>query len=295
MPSHSVCTKRSGAVPICTKGSMKIWYSSPIAPSMRDAEIGVDHRLIAFDLFGRAVGNLDAVVEHHDAVGEVHHHAHVMFDQCDRGAVIVVHVEHKARHVFLLLDIHAGHRLVKQQQLRLHGERAPKLHTLLQPVGQPADRHATDFLDLEEIDDLLDAAAMLDHLALPRTETQQLQEELAVYLERAARHDVVERRHAAKQGYVLERPRNAPASSVVRTHLGVRLAFESDTALLRLIESVDDVEHRGLAGAIRPDDGAALAFADVEGNVADRLNPAERQRYVFHRQQHIADRNFGSA
>src|SRR6187399_2792702 len=133
MPSHSVCTKRSGAVPICTKGSMKIWYSSPIAPSMRDAEIGV---------------------EHHDAVGEVHHHAHVMFDQCDRGAVIVVHVEHKARHVFLLLDIHAGHRLVKQQQLRLHGERAPKLHTLLQPVGQPADRHATDYLDLEEIDDL---------------------------------------------------------------------------------------------------------------------------------------------
>ncbi len=37
-------------------------------------------------LGGRAVGDLDAVVEHHDAVGQIHHHAHVVLDQRDGGA-----------------------------------------------------------------------------------------------------------------------------------------------------------------------------------------------------------------
>jgi hypothetical protein len=51
-------------------------------------------------------------------------------------------------------------------------------------------------------------------------------------------------------------------------------------ALLRVVEAVDDVEHRGLAGAVRADDGADLALADVEGDVGDRLHAAEAQRDV---------------
>ena len=71
----------------------------------------------------------------------------------------------KRRHVLLLLEVHAGHRLVQQQQLRLHGQRAAELDALLQAVGQLADRHLADVLDLQEVDDLLDALAMLDLLA----------------------------------------------------------------------------------------------------------------------------------
>src|SRR5258708_12455733 len=55
-----------------------------------------------------------------------------------------------------------------------------------------------------------------------------------------------------------------------------------------MIEAVDDVEQRGLAGAIGADDGADLAFADVEGNAADRLDPAEGERHVLDREQHLA-------
>ncbi|MEL6316457.1 MAG: ABC transporter ATP-binding protein, partial [Pseudomonadota bacterium] len=43
------------------------------------------------------------------------------------GTTIVL-IEDEARHVLLLLDVHAGHRLVEQQQLRLRGERAAELH-----------------------------------------------------------------------------------------------------------------------------------------------------------------------
>src|SRR5260370_18691474 len=78
---------------------------------MTHAEIGVDHRLVALDRGRRAVADLLAVVEDHDAIGYVHDHAHVVLDQADRGAELVVHVEDEAAHVLLLLDVHAGHRL----------------------------------------------------------------------------------------------------------------------------------------------------------------------------------------
>ncbi len=49
-----------------------------------------------FTSSGRAVGDLHAVVEHHHAVGEVHHHAHVVLDQRDGRAVMIVHVDDEA-------------------------------------------------------------------------------------------------------------------------------------------------------------------------------------------------------
>ena len=50
------------------------------------AEIGVDHGLVGLHLVRRAVGDLDAVIEHDDAIGQIHHHAHVVLDQRDGGA-----------------------------------------------------------------------------------------------------------------------------------------------------------------------------------------------------------------
>src|SRR5690606_41091122 len=47
---------------------------------------------------------------------------------------------------------------------------------------------------------------------------------------------------------------------------------------LRRVEAVDDIEHRRLARAVRPDDGADLALADVEGDVGDRLHRSEERR-----------------
>ncbi len=83
---------------------------------------------------------------------------------CSISAMVVpswsLTVEDEAAHVLLLLEVHAGHRLVEQQQLRLHGERAAELDALLQAVGQLADRRLADVLDLEEVDDLLDHLAV---------------------------------------------------------------------------------------------------------------------------------------
>ena len=137
--------------------------------------------LVGLHGVGRAVGDLLAVVEHDDAVGKVHHHAHIVLDQRDRRAALLVHVDDEAAHVLLLLEVHAGHRLVEQQQRRLHGERAAELDALLQAIGQLADRRAADVLDFEEVDDLLDLLAMLDLFAERRPMPQHLPEQAALH------------------------------------------------------------------------------------------------------------------
>src|SRR5262249_4204598 len=107
--------------------------------------------------------------------------------------------------------------------------------------------------------------------------TQHLPEKTGVHFQRPPCHDVVERRHAAKERYVLECPRYAAIGGIMRPHLRARFALERDTALLWAIEAIDDVEHGSLAGGIGPDNRANFAFADIEGNVAYRLHAAERQ------------------
>src|SRR5690606_15333845 len=75
-------------------------------PLVLYAKIGVDDSLVVFHLVRHAVADLAAVVQHHDTVGDIHHHAHIVFDQADRRAEFVVDVEDEAAHVLLLLQIH---------------------------------------------------------------------------------------------------------------------------------------------------------------------------------------------
>jgi hypothetical protein len=64
-------------------------------------------------------------------------------------------------------------------------------------------------------------------------------------------------------------------------------ALEGDLSDLRMIEAVDDVEHRRLAGAVGPDDRADLTLVNVEADILDRLHAAERQRNITHVQHHV--------
>jgi long-chain acyl-CoA synthetase len=50
-----------------------------------------------------------------------------VLDQRDGGAELVVDVENVARHVLFLFEVHAGHRLVEQQEIGLHCQRAAEL------------------------------------------------------------------------------------------------------------------------------------------------------------------------
>src|SRR5205823_14379894 len=75
----------------------------------------------------------------------------------------------------------------------------------------------------------------------------------------------------------------------VRIDVAALAALERDSALLRMIDPVDDVEHRGFAGAVRPDDGADLVLANIEGDRLQRNDSAEGERDVVDLQEHRAD------
>ncbi len=112
-----------------------------------------------------AFRDLAAEIQHHDAVGDIHHHAHVVLDHHHGHAELFVEIDDVARHVLLFLEVHAGHRLVEQDQLRLQRHGAGELDALAQAVGQGAGGGLAHRLQVEEIDDLLDLAAMLELLA----------------------------------------------------------------------------------------------------------------------------------
>src|SRR3712207_7813130 len=63
-----------------------------------------------------------------------------------------------------------------------------------------------------------------------------------------------------------------PYTTLFRSH-----TLEGDASLARVVETVDAVEHRGLAGAVRADDGADLALPDVERDVRSEEHTSELQ------------------
>ena len=71
----------------------------------------------------RALGDLDAVVERHDAVGDPLDHVHVVLDHEDRQPELVAQPADHLGHLVRLVRVHPGGGLVEQQQPRLGRER----------------------------------------------------------------------------------------------------------------------------------------------------------------------------
>ena len=78
---------------------------------------------------------------------------------------------------------------------------------------------------------------------------------------------------------------------LVGPHAACGRALAGDRALLRVVEAVDHVEHRGLAGAVGADDGADLAAWRMSKLMSlERLHAAERAAMMPSTlEQHVAE------
>ena len=84
--------------------------------------------------------------------------------------------------------------------------------------------------------------------------------------------------------------RATPISATWREFMCVKVwPRKRDRAFLRRVDAVDAVQHRALAGAVRPDDRAHLVLAHVEADVGQRLHAAEAQADVLHVEDDLAD------
>src|SRR5213593_1419040 len=92
MPPRSTSTKNAGPVTMSRNGVTRPRRISVMA----QPEVGIEHGLVLAYFVGPAVGDLLTVVEHGDAIGDVHDHAHVVLDQRDGRAELAVGVEDEA-------------------------------------------------------------------------------------------------------------------------------------------------------------------------------------------------------
>ena len=102
------------------------------------AQVRLDDAGVGAHLFGRALGDALAVVEHGDAVADAHDHAHVVLDEQDGQAQLGAQLGDEPLHLLGLVGVHARRRLIQQQQHRLAGQGAGDLQAALVAVGQVA-------------------------------------------------------------------------------------------------------------------------------------------------------------
>jgi hypothetical protein len=125
-------------------------------------------------------------------------------------------------------------------------------------------------------------------------DAQRLHEQVALDLEVAPGHDVVDHAHALEQRQVLEGASHTHLGHLAAVHVVERLATEGDGALLRRVDAVDAVEHGALAGTVGADDGADFMLLHVERNVGQRLDAAKAQADVLDVQNDVANLFLGS-
>jgi hypothetical protein len=194
-------------------------------------------------------------------------------------------VEDVARHVLRLLEVHARHRLVEQQQLGLHRQCPAQLDALLDAEGQQPHGLAPVPGQLQEVHDLLHRRAVPDLLPSGPSEPQCPGREAAAHQVVPAEQEVVDERQLREQAQVLERPADPQLRHPNRPLAHQFVPVEPDRAGARPIDRGEAVEDRRLAGAVGADDGEELVPSDLERHVRQGGDPPEVERQVRHPQQ----------
>ncbi len=154
-------------------------------------------------------------------------------------------------------DAQSGHRLVEQQQLRFGGERDRELELALLAMaqfGRPARRRAGS--SPTRVERGARRVAQLPFLARIAPETEGV---TVMGLRR--QRDIVERGEIGQQRGDLERARQPERAAPIGRQPGDVPAGEVDGAGIRQQLPGELADQRGLAGAVRPDDGVQFARA----------------------------------
>ncbi|MNI30652.1 hypothetical protein D3C73_845050 [compost metagenome] len=149
-------------------------------------------------------------------------------------------------------------------------------------VGQGAGRTVGELL---EIDLFQPEFGEIHGLALALAERRGLEQagqEVGVQVTVLGDQEVLDRGHVLEQPHVLEGTHHALEGDLVAGQAFDRLAVQQDAAAARLVEAGQAVEHGGLAGAVRADQGNHLFLFHAQGHAVDRQQAAEAHAQVFY-------------
>ena len=116
------------------------------------SEIGLDDARILLDLLRRPLGDLAAVVEDGDLLGDAHDHPHLVLDEQDRDAQVAAQLAEEVGHLERLGRVHPGGRFVEQEQAWLVGQGAGDLQPALVAVRQLHGQAVAATLEPDEVE-----------------------------------------------------------------------------------------------------------------------------------------------
>src|ERR1043165_753704 len=233
------------------------------------AKVGLLHVGVAHDLLGIAVRDLLARHEHDETLREAHHRAHDVLDQ-DNGDAALGEAQQQLENILDLGVGEAGHRFVRDQELRLgrHGAREFELaHLDLREIARSLPRLVIE----------ADETKIFDAVRLQLVGGQ-VRARARLYGVEQRDMQVLRDRHAVEGARKLERAREAEHSALMRRHAVELAAVEVHTAGFVTQRAADAVDQRGLARAVRTDQTKPLAGRDrqidrVERNEAPEALP----------------------
>src|SRR5581483_1883962 len=245
--------------------------------STRRAEIGLDDLRIALHHRWRALGDFLTVIEHHHAVADVHHQAHVMLDQ-EHGDAFVADAADELAERQPLRRIHAGGGLVQREQPRLGGERTGNFQPALIAVRQAPRAVVGAGADADVIEQRQGARQNLALLGERARVAQHRAEHAGPRAHVAADHHILERREVGEEPDVLKGARDAGGGNFMRRQRRDIALGEAKAAAVGCVDTGEQVEKRRLACPVRADQAIDVARGDGEGDVLQRLQSAEALR-----------------
>src|SRR6266567_1317929 len=244
--------------------------SFAISGRKRHAEKDIGDVVVRPDLFRRPVGEESAFVHHDDAVRVAEHHVHVVLDDNRRHGAGAHDRRHGIHDLRLLARANPARRLVEKEQFRAQGIGHGDVEQLALTLRQSAGRHAALAVELEPAEDVEGLAADIPVVV---RECRDLHD-LALAREDGQR-DIVENGKGVEQIDDLEAARDARSDALVDRGEGDVLALEQDPAAVRLEMSADQIDERGLAGAVRAYEREKFALVDGEIHAIAGVDIAE--------------------
>ena len=258
------------------------------------AEVGLDDIRIGPDFLGGAVGDFHAVIQDHQFVADAHDEFHVVLDEDHRHAPRQDGVD-EVDEGLGFLGVHAGGRLVEEQELGTGGQGPGDFQPALVAVGQARGLVEGGLAQPHEIKaghGVLDDVALLGPLG---RRAQDRAEKIGLGAAMAADAHVVEHGEAGKKPDVLKRPGHAQSGHALGTRTGHVLRFsvsgEQDPALGRSVDAGHTVEHGGLAGAVWADEAEDAAPGHGKRDVAQGHEAAEALGDPLHLQDRSIHRS----